>query len=231
QADRTIIPADQATRTIDLEVTDDGTEPGTSFSVTAIDVSAGETVKLAVKNTGTFSHALRVVGADGKYDTSDDFVSNPDFIEPGATGAVIIRFDSPGQVEFKEPGVAAATGTITVGQAAPTPAPTATATSTAEPVAQTIQLTAADNFYDPAQLQVAAGQRFRITLTNTGTFVHNLRIAGPDGQFRTDDDLISSTDVKGGETGELVGQIDTPGDYPFQDDFHPTEMKGTITVQ
>ncbi len=233
QEDRTIIPADQATRTLDLEVSDDGTEPGTSFSPAAIEVSAGETVKLAVKNTGTFSHAVRVAGADGQYDTSDDYVSDPEFIEPGAEGAVIIRFDTPGQVEFKEPGVAAATGTITVKEAAPTAVPSPTATGTAEAVDRTLTVGMGDNFFDHTQLEVGAGQRFRIDLTNNGPqFVHSLRIAGPDGQFDTDDDLVSEPlSQKPGDPGGLTGQIDTPGVYPFRCDFHPSEMTGTLTVQ
>ena len=53
-------------------------------------------------------------------------------------------------------------------------------------------MTMDDGGYDPADLTIAsAGKTFGITLTNNGKFVHNLHIAGPDGQFDTDDDIVS----------------------------------------
>jgi uncharacterized cupredoxin-like copper-binding protein len=59
-----------------------------------------------------------------------------------------------------------------------------------------------------------------------------MRIAGPDGQYDTEDDLASKqTAIKAGETGELVGQIDKPGTYIFQCDFHSTEETGTLIVK
>jgi plastocyanin len=59
-----------------------------------------------------------------------------------------------------------------------------------------------------------------------------MRIAGPDGQYDTEDDLASTqSSIKAGETGELVGQIDEPGTYTFRCDFHRTEETGTLTVK
>lgn len=121
----------------------------------------------------------------------------------------------------------------------PTPELSPTAASTSEPVAQTVDVVMGEvmgnSFFQPNQIEVSAGQRFRINLTNNGTFVHNLRISGPNGEYddgpRAVDDLVSSTDIEGGETGELVGQIDVPGTYPFRCDFHPTVQTGTITVR
>jgi len=89
----------------------------------------------------------------------------------------------------------------------------------------------AENFFEPNELMVPVGQEFRLNLINDGEFVHSMRIAGPDGQYDTEDDLASKqTAIKAGETGELVGQIDEPGTYIFQCDFHPEET-GTITVR
>ncbi len=89
-----------------------------------------------------------------------------------------------------------------------------------------------DNFFQPNRLEGEAGQSFRINLVNNGEFAHNLRIAGPDGEFDTDDDLVSTpSPIGAGESGELVGQIDEPGEYAFRDDFHQTEATGTITVR
>ena len=32
-------------------------------------------------------------------------------------------------------------------------------------------------------------------------------------------------------TGEVSGKIDDPGTYAFRDDFRPTTIQGTLTVQ
>ena len=76
-----------------------------------------------------------------------------------------------------------------------------------------------------------AGKSFRLNLVNNGTVIHNLRIAGPDGAFRTDDDVAIVTPVNPGGTGQVSGKIDTPGTYQFRDDFNPTILTGTLTVQ
>ena len=91
-------------------------------------------------------------------------------------------------------------------------------------------MTISDTTFEPAALTVAAGKTFRINLSNTGTFVKKLRIAGPDGTFETDDDVVGVS-VDPGGTGEISGKIDAAGTYPFRDDFHPTTLQGTITVQ
>jgi len=245
QSDRTIISPDQATREIAIDVT--GTGAGTAFSPASIDVKAGETVKVTLsdksvvedKNNPPF-HGLRFSGADRQYGTSDDFVTDPPTLDPGQQGTAVIRFDAPGEFEFKDEapvkeGVAPATGKVVVGQAEATPAPTGTppagATPTPAPADVTLALNVSDSGFDPPEITAAAGKSFRITLTNTGTVVHNLRIAGPDGQFRTDDDIAVSGFVNPGASGEASGKIDAPGQYPFRDDFNPTLLAGTLIVQ
>ncbi len=239
--DRTIIPDAQATRTIDVTVTDDGTEGGTKFEPASIEVSQGEVVKLAVKNTGKISHGLRVSGTDANYETSDDFLVTPDgekadttagILQPGAQGSVVLRLDVAQDVEFKDP-TTVATGTIVVRKSEATVTPTPAPSGSAEAVDVEFDLTATDNVFSQTEFTLTAGQKFRFKIKNDGpTFVHNMRISGPDGQFDTEDDIVSDPQsIKAGENGTLVGKIDTPGTYDFRDDFHPTEMKGTIKVE
>ena len=239
--DRTVIPEVQATRTIDITVTDDGTDIGTKFEPNSVEVNQGEIVKIVVKNASEkISHGFRVSGADNVYENSDDFVVTPDgedaeasagILQPGAQGSVIVRLDVAGEVEFRDDTLQDKTGTIIVreGEVA-TPSPTP---KDEEQVDTEFDMIMTDNAFSETELTVKAGEKFRINLTNDGPkFVHFLRIAGPDGEFDTDDDLVSDTPAqKVGVPGELVGQIDEKGTYPFRCDFHPTEMTGTIIVE
>jgi hypothetical protein len=114
-AGHTVISEEQATRTVEVAVSDDGSELGTRFQPDHIEVSAGETVKIVVRNTGTLSHGFRVAGDDGEYASSDDFVSVPDIILPGDEGYVIVRLDNVGEVEFRDDSlVGVVTGVIVV---------------------------------------------------------------------------------------------------------------------
>jgi plastocyanin len=231
--DRTVIAETEATRTVEVEIT--GGEPDAAFSPASIDLKAGETVKVVFTNNGSISHSVRVPGLDGLPDTTDDFVASTteesDILTPGEQGAMVVRFDEAGDFPFSDPTATAATGTFVVGGEAPVASPTPEE-GEPEPVDVELDVSMGDNFYAPNALEVAAGEKFRINLSNDGEFVHNLRIAGPDGVYDTDDDLASEPDPQtAGEDGEVVGQIDTPGTYPFRCDFHPVEMTGTITVR
>jgi plastocyanin len=229
QEDRTIIAEGQATRTVELEIS--GGEADVAFSPASIDLITGETVKLAVKNTGSISHGFRVAGPDGEYETSDDFVSDPEIIPPGGEAVVVVRFDEEGEFEFRDPTIQQATGTIVV-RAQEEEEEEVEETEAPEEVDVTFDVVMGDNLFEPAELEVEAGQSFRINLINEGELAHNLRITGPDGEYDTGDDLVSTPGpLRSGESGELVGQIDEPGVYNFRDDFHPTEAVGTITVK
>ena len=227
--DRTIIAEDQATRTVELEIS--GGEADVAFSPPSIDLTTEETVKLVVKNTGSISHGLRVAGPDGEYETSDDYVSDPEIIPPGEEGSLVMRFDEEGEFEFRDPTIQQATGTIVVRPPEEEEEEIEESEAPVE-VDVTFDVEMGDNFFQPAELEVEAGQTFRINLTNSGEFVHNLHIAGPDGEYETADDIESEPSFqKLGETGSLVAQIDEPGVYEFRCDFHPTEQVGTITVR
>ena len=222
EADRTVIPESEAARTVEFEVT--GAEGDAAFAPDSIELAPGETVKLLVSNTGSISHSVRVAGADGEYGNEDDFVSQPETILPGEEGFLIVRFDEEGEIQFQDPSSPRASGTIVV-----TGEP---AGETPESVDATFDVSMGDNFFEPNELEVEAGQMFRINLTNNGEFIHNLRITGLDGEYETGDDLVSTPEFqRGGETGELVGQIDEPGVYSFRSDSQRTEMTGTITVK
>lgn len=240
--DRQVIDEAQATRTIEMTI--NGDEGATTFSPSAPTVEVGETVKILVHNKGTLSHGLRIAGPDGKYSTADDFVAVPvgsdpktvsggDLIEPNTDGFAILRFDNAGQIKFQDPTAtdpntseSYATGALIVegtASGSPTPGPEGQYDQSADVAMQ-------DNVFDPGTITLEAGKKFGIKLTNNGQFVHNLRIDGPDHQFDTDDDIISPDIDKGGGTGTAIGTLDA-GTYNFRDDFNPTLMTGTLTMQ
>ncbi len=233
QQDRTIIPVEQADRELKMEVS--GAKEATKFSPETLALEAGETVKVTLTNTaegtagGEPFHGLRFAGPDGKYETSDDYVTDPPTLHPGETGVAVIRFETAGEFEFRDEAESAATGKVNVGEPEATPPPDATPAP--EEVDVTLKLTTEDNVFSPKELTVAAGKKFRIQITNKGDNIHNIIIAGVDGEFGTKDDLVSKADIEGGGKGELVGQIDKPGSYAFRCSFHRTEHTGTLIVE
>ena len=96
-----------------------------------------------------------------------------------------------------------------------------------------LTITMTDNKFDPTSLTATVGSDVTITATNKGTAIHNLRIAGPDGKFNTSDDAVSDPAlVSGGGTATVKWKApSSAGDILFQCDFHPTDMKGTISVK
>ncbi len=99
------------------------------------------------------------------------------------------------------------------------------------PSGQVIAVSMGDNFFLANDLTISAGQPVTISLKNDGRFVHNLRIAGADGQYDTSDDLASEPDViKSGDEGSLTVSLER-GLYVFRCDFHPIEMVGQIAAQ
>ena len=78
-------------------------------------VPAGQRVTLNVTNEGRAVHTVRLAGPDGRYETGDDTMADPQMIRPGATVAVVWTAPTePGTYNFRcdyHPGEA---GTITV---------------------------------------------------------------------------------------------------------------------
>ncbi len=93
-----------------------------------------------------------------------------------------------------------------------------------------------DNFFDldgsvNPTLEIAAGDTVTFTVPNIGVAIHNLRIAGPDGEYNTDDDFVSDPAlIPGGAQGTLEFTFGEAATFPYQCDFHPVEMLGEVTV-
>ena len=94
-------------------------------------------------------------------------------------------------------------------------------------------VTMTENKFDPTEFTVAAGSTVTFNLANDGAAIHNMRIAGEDAKYNSDDDTVSDPDlVNGGETATLAWTApDSPGEINFQCDIHPTDMLGLITVE
>ena len=80
-----------------------------------------------------------------------------------------------------------------------------------------VTLTVKDFEFDPATLEVSAGEH-TITITNTGAVEHS---------FTLDDDSVSQ-DVEAGESATLT--FDATETIGFYCEYHPDQMKGTLTV-
>ncbi len=120
------------------------------------------------------------------------------------------------------------TGSPTPG-ATPTPAETPSGTPSGG-----LAVVMKDNLFEPAALTVKAGASVTFDLKNEGAAIHNMRIAGPDGGYNTDDDAVSDPNlISSGATGKVDWTApDQPGEIRFQCDFHVSVgMVGTITVQ
>jgi plastocyanin/mono/diheme cytochrome c family protein len=97
-------------------------------------------------------------------------------------------------------------------------------------------ITMGDNFFEFEGQQnptftLSVGNTAGVTITNSGSAIHNLRTSGDDASFDTRDDHISDPEtVAGGEEGTLEISFQAAGTYDYRCDFHP-EMAGKINVQ
>ncbi len=81
-----------------------------------------------------------------------------------------------------------------------------------------VRLTLKDHQFTPAQVSVAANQRFRIEVVNQDT---------TPAEFESSDLRAEKIIVPGGTIGLMAGPL-KPGTYSFFDDYHPDTAKGTI---
>jgi plastocyanin len=97
----------------------------------------------------------------------------------------------------------------------------------------TFDVSMGDNLFDPNELTVPAGAEVTINLTNDGTAIHNMRVAGADNEYNTDDDAVSEEELVNAGDSAVVNWTspDEAGEVDFQCDFHPSDMIGTITVE
>lgn len=102
-----------------------------------------------------------------------------------------------------------------------------------EPQNGVIEVPMQDNRFLRNNLKVPAGQPVTVRLVNQGQAPHNLRVAGPDGQWNTADDQTvppGGAYLTGGQQAEARLTFQQPGIFAFRCDAHPTEMWGYITV-
>jgi plastocyanin len=82
----------------------------------------------------------------------------------------------------------------------------------------TVKMTAKDFSYSPTAVSTKQG-KVTFAVQNRGTVEHNLTVEG----------LKINKDVKAGESASVT--VDAkPGTYAFHCEYHPTKMKGTITI-
>ncbi len=100
-----------------------------------------------------------------------------------------------------------------------------------EAVDGVLQTATGDNFFTLNNLSVPLGETTTIEVVNEGSAIHNMRIAGPDGEFNTDDDSVSDPEqIASGATSVLEFTPTLAGTYTFQCEFHPLEQGGVIVV-
>lgn len=118
--------------------------------------------------------------------------------------------------------------------------PTTSAGPTGSTAPGEVEITMTDNKFDHTELTLAAGTEVTIPLTNNGVAIHNMHVAGEDGNFAGafctsagPDPCSDPVRIPGGSAGTLIFSVPaTPGaEIPYRCDFHSTEMTGTITVQ
>ena len=83
-----------------------------------------------------------------------------------------------------------------------------------------VDITAANITYTPTAITAKAGQRITFALKNMDSIKHNLTITA----------LKVNKDVPRGTTGTATVTLKTKGSYEFHCEYHPQQMKGTITV-
>jgi plastocyanin len=95
-----------------------------------------------------------------------------------------------------------------------------------------LEISAAGTLFAPNHWSMASGEPVTIAVTNADTTDHNLRLAGIDGMYDTDDDALTApSPIVPGETGELTFVPQVAGNYTFRCDFHPQSMGGQIVVE
>ncbi len=82
-------------------------------------------------------------------------------------------------------------------------------------------VTAKDFSFSPTALDLTAGKTATISATNDGAAKHNLTI----------EKLKVNVDLPPGSTKTAVVEGAKAGTYEFHCEYHPTQMKGTVTIK
>jgi len=99
----------------------------------------------------------------------------------------------------------------------------------AEETLPSLSLSIRDNFFQPDELRLQAGQKYRLEIRNQGINTHDVWMAGSDGKTSTGDD-IRTDPIPGGGSETAKIKYDNPGTYYFVCTFHAGQG-GTLIVQ
>lgn len=124
-------------------------------------------------------------------------------------------------------------------QAAASPSPPPASETPGAALGGPSSVSMADNKFQPVALTVKAGSTVTIDIKNTGVASHNMHIAGDGNKFNDSfcgqggKEACSAPNIVGpGQTAKLAWTVpNSPGTVDFRCDFHPVEMKGTITIE
>jgi plastocyanin len=83
-----------------------------------------------------------------------------------------------------------------------------------------VALTAKGIAWDKTTLNLPANKQVTVTVDNQDTVEHNF----------TFEDAKANKDVEGGESAEVSFTTPAAGSYEFKCEYHPNQMKGTVTV-
>ena len=83
-----------------------------------------------------------------------------------------------------------------------------------------IKLTASGTAWNTTSLDMTAGAQVKVEITNQDSIEHNFTFA----------DAGANQDVEGGEDATVTLTAPAAGTYPFFCKYHPSAMKGTVTV-
>ena len=95
------------------------------------------------------------------------------------------------------------------------------------------EVTMGDNFYEPNEFTVKAGQNLTFHFKNEGAAIHNMRVSGADNKYDTEDDALSDPrQIPPGGTGTLEWTApDRAGVIKLRCEFHPADSTGIIKVE
>ena len=99
--------------------------------------------------------------------------------------------------------------------------PASTPSSSAAASGDGPTVTAKDYSFTPTAIDLTAGKTVTISATNDGAAKHNLTIK----------DLKVNVDLPPGTTKTVTVKGAKAGTYEFHCEYHPTQMKGTVTVK
>ncbi len=104
--------------------------------------------------------------------------------------------------------------------------------SDAAPASVSVEIAESDEGFEPKLVTIERGQLVRVTFVNKGKVIHNLRIAGPNGQFGGPGDVVLGQPVvMPGQSATIEWKAPSqPGQVIFRCDLHPNHT-GVITIR